>query len=407
MVFLGIDLYVLQGIPALMHVFKLSDKRLVYFVYAFFSILLFSGILLLVFMGDNLSKTVRTFFLVFISLNFVPKLVFSIFLLIDDLQRGFRWIGGKVYHLFGPEVSHLPGVPISRSEFLLKTGIVAATIPLVSISYGVFKGAYDYRIKRVKLPLPNLPAAFEGLKIGQISDIHTGSFYNKTAVKGGVEMLLAEKPDIIFFTGDLVNQKAVEVKDYIDLFGKVKAPLGVYSTLGNHDYGDYVQWPSKEAKRANLENLMQVHKIMGWDLLMNENRIIQQGADKLAIIGVENWGAGARWPKYGRLDEAVIGTEDIPIKLLLSHDPSHWDAQVRPEFKDIDVMFAGHTHGFQFGVELGPIKWSPAQYFYKQWAGLYKQDGQMLYVNRGYGFLGFPGRVGMPPEITIFELHKT
>jgi predicted MPP superfamily phosphohydrolase len=294
---------------------------------------------------------------------------------------------------------------ISRSDFLVKTAMVAGALPLTAMTYGILSGAHDYRIRRHKIFLPNLPAAFDGIKIGQLSDIHSGSFFNRTAVKGGVDMLLKEKPDLIFFTGDLVNNQASEIKNYIDVFGKVSAPLGVFSTLGNHDYGDYVSWNSTREKIQNLENLKEAHKLMGWNLLLNENRMISQGGETMAIMGVENWGAG-RFAKYGDLAKAYQGSREAPVKLLLSHDPSHWDAQVRPEFSDIDLTFSGHTHGFQFGVEIGNIKWSPSKYIYKQWAGLYQTAHQYLYVNRGFGYLGFPGRVGMPPEITILELKR-
>jgi hypothetical protein len=210
---------------------------------------------------------------------------------------------------------------------------------------------------------------------------------------------------MIFFTGDLVNNEASEVKDFIDVFSKLKAPLGVFSVTGNHDYGDYKDWGTKEAKAQNFKDLIEAHRLLGFDLLMNDNRMIEQGGEKLSVIGIENWGAG-RWTKYGKLEEAYRGTEEAATKILLSHDPSHWDAQVRPNFKDIDLMLAGHTHGFQFGVEVGGFKWSPSQYAYKQWAGLYQEGEQYLYVNRGFGYLGYPGRVGMPPEITIIELKR-
>ncbi len=287
----------------------------------------------------------------------------------------------------------------------MKTALIAGAVPLVAFTYGIVSGAHDYRIRRIRLSLKNLPSGFDGMKIAQLSDIHSGSFFNKVAVKGGVDMLLREKPDVVFFTGDLVNNTADEVENYIDIFNKVKAPLGVYSTLGNHDYGDYVNWPNAQAKTKNLNNLKAAHKLLGWDLLMDENRILEQNGDKIALVGIQNWGSG-RWPKYGNLEKARQGTEDSPVKLLLSHDPSHWDAQVKPQFSDIDVMFAGHTHGMQFGVEIGNVRWSPSQYVYKQWAGLYQEGEQYLYVNRGYGYLGYPGRVGILPEITIFELKK-
>jgi predicted MPP superfamily phosphohydrolase len=244
------------------------------------------------------------------------------------------------------------------------------------------------------------------MTIAQISDIHSGSFFNRTAVKGGVEMLLGQKPDMVFFTGDLVNSHAEEVNEFITIFDKVKAPMGVYSTLGNHDYGKYVQWASPQAERQNVLNVIAAHKQMGWNIILDENKILEQNGDKIALIGVQNLGFGPAALRAGDLAKAYRGAEDYPVKLLLSHDPTHWDAQVRPQYPDIDVTFSGHTHGAQFGVEIGDVRWSPAQYFYKQWAGLYQEGDQRLYVNRGYGYIGYPGRVGILPEITIFELVK-
>lgn len=332
---------------------------------------------------------------------YLSKFFAVIILLVDDVQRGIRWMVEN----FRREDKSLPGETITRSEFLSKTALIAAAIPFGTMAYGIISGAHDYRIKRVTLRLPNLPQSFDGIKIGHISDIHSGSFFNKTAVKGGVEMLMSEKPDAIFFTGDLVNNETEEVKDYINIFDKLKAPLGVYSVTGNHDYGDYKKWTSAEAKQKNFNDLITAHKQMNFDLLMNENRFLQMGADKIAIMGIENWG-GRGFAKYGKLDEAHRGTDEAAVKLLLSHDPSHWDAQVRKEYQDIDLMFSGHTHGFQFGVEIGDFKWSPSQYAYKQWAGLYTEGNQHLYVNRGFGYLGYPGRIGMPPELTILELKR-
>ena len=221
-------------------------------------------------------------------------------------------------------------------------------------------------------------------------------------------MLLKEKADVIFFTGDLVNYQTNEIENYIDIFNKVKAPLGVFSSTGNHDYGNYRKWSGEAAKRKNFQDMITVHKLMGYDLLMNEHRFLEAGGEKIAIVGVENWGMGPahRFPKYGKLAQACQGTDEARVRLLLSHDPSHWDAQIRPEFPDIDITFAGHTHGAQVGIEFGDFRWSPSQYIYKQWAGLYREGKQYLYVNRGYGCIGYPGRVGMPPELTVIELKR-
>jgi uncharacterized protein len=345
----------------------------------------------------------RRFLVPFFFINVTTKLFAAFFLLLDDVVRALRWIFRQAVPISASGPSARTG--ISRSTFLSKIAMIAAAAPVLTMSYGIISGAHDYRVRRVKVKLPHLPGAFHGLRIGQLSDIHSGSFFDKTAVRGGVAMLLREKADIIFFTGDLVNNTADELEAYIDVFDKVKAPLGVYSILGNHDYGDYVHWDSFAAKQKNYQAMCAAHQQLGWHLLMNDHKLIVQGSDQLAVIGVENWGTGG-FAKYGRLDQAYCGTEDVPVKLLLSHDPSHWDAQIRSQYPDIDITFSGHTHGGQLGIEVNSFKWSPVQYRYKQWAGLYQEGSQYLYVNRGYGYIGYPGRIGILPEITIMELEK-
>lgn len=347
-------------------------------------------------------SAIRTWVMVGLVGIYLSKIFGVLVVFIDDIQRGVRWVVG----LFTKSSDPTPtGTGITRSEFLAKAAVIATAVPFTAMAYGIVSGAHDYRVRKRTLYLPNLPKSFDGMKIGQLSDIHSGSFFNKTAVQGGVDDFLKEKPDVIFFTGDLVNNEASEVKDYLNIFDKLKAPLGVYSVTGNHDYGDYKAWASQREKQENFKNLVGAHKQMGFDILMNEHRFLEQNGDKIAIIGIENWGGG-RFAKYGKLDQAYAGTEDASVKLLLSHDPSHWDAQVRKSYPDIDVMFAGHTHGFQFGIEIGDFKWSPSQYAYKQWAGLYQENNQYLYVNRGFGYIGYPGRIGIPPELTIIELKR-
>lgn len=359
-----------------------------------------------------LGKNLRTIIMVGVFINYFSKIFVVLFLLIDDIVRLFRLIVSKfsstsTTSISTPDQPSALNTPITRSEFLMKTAVIAGAVPALGLTWGIISGAHDYRVRKVKLALKNLPKQFDGMTIAQISDIHSGSFFNRVAVKGGVEMLMKEKPDVVFFTGDLVNNLASEVQEYIDIFNKVKAPLGVYSTLGNHDYADYVRWDNDLiGKQKNLNDLMRAHKVMGYDLLMDENRFIEQGGEKLAIIGVQNISGQNRFHTYGNLSKAVKGTEEAPVKLLLSHDPTHWDKEVNTKFKDIDVMFSGHTHGTQFGITIGNETWSPAQYVYKQWGGLYEEGDQKLYVNRGYGYIGYPGRIGMPPEITVFELKR-
>ncbi|HEY2583914.1 MAG TPA: metallophosphoesterase [Mucilaginibacter sp.] len=402
-VLLLIDLYVLNGIHGLSKKWLSFQKKWFKNAYLTVSALLLIGLLLVIYVKVGL--IVRLTFLIAFFFLFLCKLSFLPFLVADDLRRLSVYLITYLKKTVPAKlVEQPPLAAIPRSEFLMKAGLLAGAIPLAALKLNMKNGLYDYHVKRHTLYLPNLPKAFDGIKLGQISDIHSGSFYSKKAVLGGVEMLMREKADLIFFTGDLVNGASSEMSDYQDIFSKVKAPLGVYSSLGNHDYGDYGEWPNPAAKRKNLLDLIATHKNMGWDLLMNENRRLKVDGEEIGILGVENWGALSRFPKYGRMDLAVKNTDDLPVKLLLSHDPSHWRAQVLPQYPQIDVMFSGHTHGMQLGVQTEHFQWSPIQYIYNEWAGFYHEGPQQLYVNVGYGFLGIQGRVGILPEITIFEL---
>lgn len=405
-VFLLIDLYVFQAVKIAVQNFFPLWKNIAYGIYWGVTGITLLGFFLYHFGNPDLfSRVTRQFMLVLVFMNYLSKTIALLVLLIGDVIRFGQWSFYKISDLLNNSKGGIEGEKISRSEFFAKSALVAGSLPLAAMSFGIISGAHDYRIRRKSIVIPNLPKAWHGVKVAQLSDIHSGSFWNKIAVEGGVDMLMAEKPDMIFFTGDLVNNEAKEVEKYIPIFSKLKADLGVYSTLGNHDYGDYKSWSSEKAKARNLQDLKEAHKIMGWDLLTNENRILTVDNEPLAVLGVENWGAG-RFAKYGDIGKAYAGTEDLPAKILLSHDPSHWDAQIRKYYPDIDLMLAGHTHGFQFGIEIPGFKWSPSQYVYKQWAGLYQEGKQSLYVNRGYGYIGYPGRIGIPPEITILELRQ-
>ena len=336
---------------------------------------------------------------------FLAKLIGSLVFFADDIRRVLPWAVSKLVGSRQNSFVGTDGELISRSTFFSWMGIGLGGSLFGTLLVG-FSNKYNYQVKKHRIHFPNLPKAFDGLKVVHISDIHSGSFQDKQAVNKGVDLILRQEPDLILFTGDLVNDRADEMDEYQAVFGRLKAPLGVYSTLGNHDYGDYIAWPSAEAKVANLERLKNVHSAMGWQLLMNENRILDKDGERIALLGIENWGAKGRFPKYGKMELAHPGTEDIPFKILLSHDPSHWDAQVKTDYPDIDIMLAGHTHGMQFGLESPYFRWSPVQWMYKQWAGLYEDGHQKLYVNRGFGFLGYPGRVGILPEITVLEFKS-
>ena len=337
-----------------------------------------------------------------IFILFIAKIIVLVFLILDDTQRLLFWGGRKLVKTVNKS-QNITEPMLSRSTFMSWIGLGLGSSLLGTLMYG-FSNMYRYRVEKIALSYPDLPIGFKGLKIVHISDIHSGSLTNYKAVAKGVQMILDCKPDIIFFTGDLVNNEADEMKQLKALFSNVKAPMGVYSTLGNHDYGDYKKWNSPEAKIENLETLKAIHAEMGWRLLMNEHVVVEKNGSKLALLGIENWSATSNFPKYGKMKEAIVGTDQYPFKILLSHDPSHWNAEIVPFYSDIQLMLSGHTHGMQFGVEIPGIRWSPIQYYYKQWAGLYQSGNQKLYVNRGFGCIGYPGRVGILPEITLIEL---
>lgn len=402
-VMLLLDWYVFQAVKVLA---SGVGERGRLFVYTLYWVVSAAAIIFFLAMPyitpDTWPKTLRNYlFATFVGI-FIAKLLAAVFFLIDDVRRAFTWVASKLL----PEnyTSVNSSWNLSRSAFLSWLGIGAGGSFLGVFFYG-FSNKYAYKVNRIKLSSAEIPAGFKGFRLVHISDIHSGSFDNKEAVSKGIDKILAEKPDIVVFTGDLVNDHADEMTNYIDVFSRIKAPLGVYSTLGNHDYGDYVNWETLQAKRNNLEAVKQTHATMGWRLLMNEHIVLEKNGDKIALLGIENWGAKGRFPKYGNLKAAYAGTEQYQYKILLSHDPSHWDAQVVPEYNDINLMLAGHTHGMQFGLETPFVKWSPVQWMYKQWAGLYQQGKQYLYVNRGFGFIGYPGRVGIMPEITVIDFE--
>lgn len=401
-VMLLIDVYFFQSLVTLLKNSNPSRRTTIYYIYWGFTIYSLSLLLInFIYPFREWNQYIRIYFVAFAAGAIICKFVGSLFLLTDDVIRLFRWIATYLAPSTAPDPAHPHS--ISRLKFISQVAVVMAAVPYLSLIYGMIKSGYDIRVKKIKIALSNLPESFNGLKIIQISDIHCGSFTSTHHFENAVKIINEQKADILFFTGDLVNDVATETDKFNEVFSKITAPMGVYSILGNHDYADYVTWDSAEEKSKNLENLKAKHKQYGWRLLLNEHVALQKGEDKIALIGIENWGARG-FAKYGDLKKAHAGTQAYPVKLLLSHDPSHWEAQVLKDYPDIDAVFAGHTHGMQFGVEIPGFKWSPVQYIYKQWAGLYQQGKQYLYVNRGLGFIGYPGRVGILPEITLIEL---
>lgn len=319
-------------------------------------------------------------------LMLVPKLFGMPVLALEDFTRIFR------------------GFP-PRNPLVSELALVIAAIPFIGLLYGLTRGRHNYRVHKETLYFDDLPEAFDGFTITQLSDIHSGSFTSEKGVAKGINLVNQQNSDLILFTGDLVNNLASEMDRWIPFFSKLKAPYGKFSILGNHDYGDYVQWESTQHQQANLNRLKNVHKEIGFDLLLNEAVPVKKEDESVALIGVENWGKGG-FHKYGDLDKATQHVPDEAFKILMSHDPSHWDAVTLDHNQHIHLTLSGHTHGMQFGIELFGWKWSPIKYVYKQWAGLYNKSGKYLYVNRGFGFLGLKGRVGIWPEITVLTLKK-
>jgi len=398
-----LDIYSFQAVRTVTENLGVNSRKVIYT--CFWAITFLVLLLLIAGMFKNFAtwpKFIRVYLTGFLMIIYLCKLLIVIFLLVDDLIRLGRW----VVSLFTRDREAIaPEHPqITRSLFISQAALVVAAIPFASLIYGMIYGAFDYKVRRLKLAFSNLPEAFNGLKILQFSDMHTGSFVESHHLQRAVDMINAEKADIIFFTGDFVNNKTEEIYPFVEVLKQIKAPMGVFSILGNHDYGDYANWDRTEDKVNNLAALFEVNRNMGWDLLTNENRIITRNGQSIAIAGSENWGSFARFAKYGDLDKTTKNLDNIPFTILLSHDPSHWDAQVLKHNPKIDLMLAGHTHGMQFGVDTKWLKWSPIQYFYKEWAGLYRKGRQYLYVNRGLGFLGYPGRAGIRPEITVIQL---
>ena len=332
---------------------------------------------------------------------FVTKLVFVIVLSLGDMGRFIYGIGNSIAnHNEKRTEAFFP----SRRKFISELAILLAAFPFTGFIYAMVRGKYDYKVHRETIYFDGLPEAFDGFTITQISDIHSGSFDNATAVQRGIDLANAQKSDLFVFTGDLVNNAAWEIEQYIPNFKQLKAPYGQYSILGNHDYGDYIQWNSEAEKAANLDKLKQHHKELGYRLLLDESVELEKDGQKISLIGVQNWGRG--FIQIGDLDKALKNVDENAFKILLSHDPTHWEDKVRFNTTNIDLTLAGHTHGAQFGVETAGFRWSPVQYKYLDWAGLAHHNKRYLYVNRGFGFLAFSGRLGIWPEVTVITLKR-
>jgi predicted MPP superfamily phosphohydrolase len=403
LIFLGflvlLDVYALFGVRSVFS--KGSSQMWATITYVLFAFLAHIGFYILVkhFSSRTINATLMHNLWIGFGFSFIVfKLLVVSFLILDDALRVLKF---GIQHLYDLFTTNSKGVDLeNRRQFLVRLGLGVASIPFASMLYGITRGKYNFKVKTVQLKFPSLPKAFEGFRMVQISDIHAGSFDSVDDVQRGVDLINAQNADVVFFTGDLVNSDSREIEPYKATFKRIESK--VYAVLGNHDYGDYKKWPSKKAKQDNFELLEKHQKDMGFDLLKNEHRLLERDGEKIAVIGLENWGSS--FVKHGDLDTALAGVDKEAFKILLSHDPSHWDLKTIPHQTHVDLTLAGHTHGMQFGVDIPWLKWSPVKYKYPRWSGLYQEASQYLYVNRGFGFLGFPGRVGMWPEITVIEL---
>lgn len=405
LLWLLVDLYFFQGMEVVVGGFEVVGRAAVNWGYWLFEVMLLASTIAFSVKGRSNPTWALNWLVGGIILSVAPKLLVMPLFLVEDAGRllvaSFRWFSNQ----FGADRLHPVTLMPDRLPLVSELAIVLAVVLFIAILYGMVRGKYAYRVHRLQLWFKDLPEAFNGFTITQLSDIHSGSFDNAKSVARGIEIVNEQKSDLLLFTGDLVNNKASEMERWIPVFTKLEASYGKFSILGNHDYGDYAPWPSHEAKTSNLERLKEIHGEIGFRLLLNENVEIEKEGQRIALVGVENWGLRG-FHQYGDLESALKGVHADAFKILMSHDPSHWEAQVIQHEKTIHLTLSGHTHGMQFGLELPGFRWSPIQYIYKQWAGKYERNGRKLYVNRGFGFLAFPGRVGIHPEITVIELRK-
>ncbi len=400
LIILGLDVYAF-------HAFQFSDLgkknsfRNFYIAISILSILLMALVFLNRLEQFALGASLLSYIRGYLFIMYFSKLIITVPLLIDDFRRFVFFVAN-----FFRNTSKDQYMP-ERSAFFSKMGLILGGIPAFLLTYGILRNPFRFQLKTETIPVPNLPPELEGLKIVQISDLHSGTFNSAKPFEEAIQLVNNQNPDIVVFTGDLVNEVAKEATPFIRDFSKIKSKYGKFSILGNHDYGDYYGWDSKESERENFNLLLNQHKRLGWKLLRDESQQLNIKGFKINILGVENISALAKFPKYGNLKKTWESAPKGDYNILLSHDPTHWDMEVLSSFPDINLTLSGHTHGFQFGIEVpGYIKWSPSKWIYKQWAGLYKVKNQYLYVNRGLGCLGYPGRVGILPEVTALKLTR-
>jgi len=405
-IILLIDFYVYRGVKKLTNSLARQTKRIIKILFWIVPFIVIIGLLIFPILRNQISPAYFQLYFHFIFgvfvLFYIPKIFFNFFNIVDDLTHGaiHLFTKKKIENNFSEN-----GKKITRSQFLTRVGIITAGIPFLSIAYGIVWGRFNLTVRKEKIGFTNLPKNFNGLRIVQISDFHIGSFLNHLSfIEEAVDKINSLKPDLLLFTGDFVNNVSEEMDKFLPVLSKLKSKYGNYSILGNHDYGEYVHWDSEEAKEKNLDRLIKLQNNVGFKMLLNSSEKIKIDDEEISLVGIENWGLPP-FPQYGDLSKALENVEDDSFKILMSHDPTHWDEQVL-NYTNIDLTLAGHTHGAQFGIEIPGWRWSPVNLRYKRWGGLYTEGSQHIYVNTGIGFIGFPGRVGMPPEITVIELER-
>ncbi len=408
-IILAIDLYTYKAIKLLLPgSLQTWISRLISFIYwiltGFMIMLLVAGYLFRSYTRNGNIYILYFYLFGAFLIIYIPKLLFITFHFIEDLVYFINWTFKKFLGSKKPKYEY--GIKITRSKFISQVGLLVAAVPFVSLIWGIVKGRFNFKVEHVKFKFSDLPKSFDGLKIVQISDLHIGSFKGlEHHVEEAITLVNNQDADYLLFTGDLVNNFYDELEGgWLNILSKLKAKYGKYSILGNHDYGNYYDWKSEDEKKVNFQNIVNAHAKIGFKLLKNESVIITKGNDSIAIIGVENWGRRP-FPQLADYEKASKNVQDIPFKILMTHDPTHWDKKISGK-TDVRLTLSGHTHGMQFGINLGNHRWSPASFKYPHWGGLYKEGSQYLYVNRGFGYIGYPGRVGMPPEITVMELIK-
>ncbi len=398
-----IAIYIALGIYVLQALKTVTRYPWVYFTYMAISLVVLLNFIYQFTWGEEAGRVLsrpKSYAFGFLLTIITFKIITILFLFSEDI---FRLLTGSYHKIFGgTKEFSLP----ERRRFLSIIAMGIAAIPFGALLYGMYRGKYNFKVLKYNLEFDDLPNAFDGYQITQISDVHSGSFDNSKKIEYAIDLINKQESDVILFTGDMVNNKTEEMLPWKKTFSRLKAKEGKFSILGNHDYGDYVTWDTEELKSENLEDLKKLQKEIGFDLLLNESRYLQKGDDKIALVGVENWGRGG-FKKAGDLGKAAESISKDDFKILMSHDPSHWEDVVISDDYHYHLTLSGHTHGMQFGIEIpGWIKWSPVKWRYKYWAGIYKEMGQYINVNRGFGFLGYPGRVGIWPEITVITLKK-